>query len=239
MPAFWQNMRSLFGQDAVGTYDSVITDSSSAALLRQEDENVAQLQSVLQEFSTTGRETFNSVITFLTTKICVADNEDILFTYIRAVLEVFVLYSIVTSDFSWMKDSRTAYIGRQTEIMSMMRFSRPENSCPPDYLSKEYCLYLAALLKKMSRHERCRAEIIKNVVALTDVIRSESLFMTYQHDCHFHQLNAAAFLKRFKFDGHYWIAMAYSLAVEPVDYDPPPRYTDERIEDRDVNCNVG
>lgn len=228
MPAFWQNMRLLLGQNDVGTYDSVITDSSSAALLRQEDKNVAQLQSLLQEFSTTGRETFNSVITFLTTKICVADNEDILFTYIRAVLEVFVLYSIVTSDFSWINDSRAAYIGRQTELMSKMTFSRPEDSCPPDFLSKKYCLYLASLLKKMSRRERCRAEIIKNIVALTDAIHSESSFMTYQHDFHFHQLNATAFRKRLKSDGHYWIAMAYSLAIEPVDYDAPPEYTDVR-----------
>jgi len=170
----------------------------------------------LQEFSTTGRETFNSVITFLTTKICGADNEDILFTYIRTVLEVFVLYSIITSDFSWIKDSRAAYIGRQTELMSKMTFSRPENSCPPDFLSKKYCLYLASLLKKMSRRERCRAEIIKNIITLTDAIHSKSSFMMYQHDFHFHQLNATAFRKRLKSDGHYWIAMTYSLASQLI-----------------------
>ena len=226
MSAFWQTMLSLFRQDDNDIYDSVTTDSFSATLLRQKDKNVAQLQSVLQEFSTTGRETFDSVITFLTIKICVTDNEDILFTYIRAVLKIFVLYSIVTFDFSWIDDSRAAYIERRTELMSKMTFSRPEESCPSDFLFKKYCLHLTSLLKKMSRRERCRAEIIKNLVALTDVIHSKSSFMTYQHDFHFHQLNATAFRKRLKSDDHYWIAMTYSLAIEPIVYDAPSEYTD-------------
>ena len=54
---------------------------------------------MLQELSILGRETFASTITLFTTKICVAENED-KFLYIRAVLEVFVLYSITTSDFA-------------------------------------------------------------------------------------------------------------------------------------------
>jgi len=68
-------------------------------LLHQQDKNVNQLQSILQELSIFGRKTFASTITLLTTKICVAENED-KFSYIRTVLKVFVLYFITTSDFA-------------------------------------------------------------------------------------------------------------------------------------------
>ena len=52
-----------------------------------------------------------STITFLTTKIYVAENENDV-SYIRTVLEVFVLYSIISSDFAWIRNSRAAYIDR-------------------------------------------------------------------------------------------------------------------------------
>lgn len=68
-------------------------------LLHQQDKNVNQLQIVLQELSISGRETFASTITLLTTKICVAENEDE-FAYIRTAPEVFVLYFVTTSDFA-------------------------------------------------------------------------------------------------------------------------------------------
>ena len=72
------------------------------ALLRPKyvlPKNVDQLQSMLQELSISGRETFASTITLLTTKICIVESEDE-FSYIRTVLKVFVLYFIITSDFA-------------------------------------------------------------------------------------------------------------------------------------------
>ena len=44
--------------------------------------------------------TFVSTITLLIIKIYVIENDNILFSYIRIVLEVFVLYSITTLDFT-------------------------------------------------------------------------------------------------------------------------------------------
>ena len=205
----------------------MLNDPSSATLLRQEDKNVAQLQRTLQEFSLTGVETFGSVIVFLTTKICVVQDDEILFTYIRAVLEVFILYSITTSDFAWLNDSRAVSIGRQTEVMSEITFSR---SCIPhaaDSLCKEDCLLLAALLEKMSRREHCRAEIIKKIIEVAGEMNLDAPFMTYEHGCASHELNAMAFSKRILPTGYYWIAMAYCLAIEPIDYKAPPTYSDE------------
>ncbi len=77
----------------------ILTDSSSAELLRQEDKNVAQLQNMLQKLSVSEREIFFFVIILLTTKICIVENDEILFSYIRTVLEVFILYSFTISDF--------------------------------------------------------------------------------------------------------------------------------------------
>ncbi len=84
--------------ESVDKWRSILTDPSSTMLLHQQDKNVNQLQSMLQELSISGRKIFTSTITLLTTKICVVENEDE-FSYIRIVLKVFVLYSITTLDF--------------------------------------------------------------------------------------------------------------------------------------------
>ncbi len=54
---------------------------------------------MLQKLSVSEREIFFFVIILLTTKICIAENDEILFSYIRTVLEVFILYSLTISDF--------------------------------------------------------------------------------------------------------------------------------------------
>ncbi len=89
MSVFWRILRSLLhqGQSTVD-WHFILTDGSSAS---QEDKNIGELQNILQEFSASGRETFASVVTFLTTEICLAENDKSLFSYIRTVLEVFVL----------------------------------------------------------------------------------------------------------------------------------------------------
>jgi len=92
MSVFWRILRSLLhqGQSTVD-WHFILTDGSSATLLRQEDKNIGELQNILQEFSASGRETFASVVTFLTTEICLAENDKSLFSYIRTVLEFFIL----------------------------------------------------------------------------------------------------------------------------------------------------
>ncbi|MCJ1425255.1 hypothetical protein MMC29_003143 [Sticta canariensis] len=226
MSAVRQIWRSLLRKDkSVDKWRSILTDPSSAMLLHQQDKNVNQLQNVLQELSISGRETFASTITLLTTKICVAENEDE-FSYIRAVLEVFVLYSITTSDFAWMRDSRAVYIGRQTETMSEITFSPSRVPSPLDAGSSESCLRLAALREKISRRERCRSEIIKMIVELANTMPLDLLFVTYDHESLSHRLNAVKFVKNLNPTGYYWIAMAYCLAIEYRFYDPPPAYVD-------------
>lgn len=134
VPQIW---RSLLREDkSVDKWRSSLTDPSSAMLPHQQDKNVNQLQSMLQELSISGRETFASTITLLTTKIRVTENEDE-FSYIRTVLEVFVLYSITTSYFAWMRDSRAASIGRQIETMSEITFSPGPVPSPLDAGSRE------------------------------------------------------------------------------------------------------
>ncbi len=227
MSVFWRSLRSLLHQDqSTADWHFILTDGSSATLLRQEDKNVGELQNILQEFSASGRETFASVVTFLTTEICLAENDKSLFPYIRTVLEVFVLYSITTSDFTWMSNSRAAYIGRQTELMLEITSSLARAPSHSDSHPRKDCLRRATQLELISRREHCRAEIIKNIVELADIMPLDIPFMIYDHDNHLHRLNATIFLKWLRPTVYYWIAMAYSLAVEHMVYDPPPEYTD-------------
>lgn len=215
----------LHQDDSVDKWRSILTDPSIAMLLHQQDKNVNQLQSMLQKLSISGRETFASTIMLLTTKIGVAENEDELL-YIRTVLEVFVLYSITTSDFAWMRNNRAAYIGRQTEIMSEITFFLSQMPSPLDAGSSEGCLRLAALREKISRREHCRSEIIKIIVELANTLPLDLPFVTYDHESQFHRLNAVNFMKKIKPTGYHWIAMAYCLAIEHRVYDPPPAYVD-------------
>ena len=226
--ACWQYICSLLRQDHnLGDWHSRLTDPDTATLLRKQDHNVAQLQTQLQDFSATGQ-TFGSVITFLTTQICTVGEDEILFTYIRAVLEVFILYSISTSDFAWMDDSRAIYIERQTELMSQLTFS-PQFRVPyrSDFINTEDCLLMATLIRTKSCREHLRSEIIKRIVYVSrEMSFLHEQFEVYKHNCHSHQRNSAAFIQRIKPIGHYWIAMAYCLAIEPVVNEPPPSYNE-------------
>lgn len=121
MSAVRQIWRSLLRKDkSVNKWRSILTDPSSAMLLHQQGKNVNELHSMLQELSISSRETFAFTLTLLTTKICVAENEDE-FSYIRTVLEVFVLYSITMSDFAWMRGTcQNIYRSFQSCLLLML-----------------------------------------------------------------------------------------------------------------------
>jgi len=197
-------MRSFLRQDHyIASSHARLSDPFTAASLREQDKNVAQLQSILQEFSATGRKTFRAVVVFLLTKICVFEDDILLFTYIRVILEVFVLYSIVTSDFAWIDDSRALCIECQTETMSKIMSSPIQDPCPEAVVSKESFPRMAALIEKMSRREHCRAKIITIASDLTnEMIFLDSLFMTYEHGRLSHDHNNIAFLKRLEPSAH-------------------------------------
>ena len=214
----------LEGVHSIADWHSQLMDPETAVVLREQDRNIASLQSKLQSFSGTDNKTFGSVITFLMTQICVVQDEYMLFTYIRAVLEVFVLYSISTSDFAWI-DEDDAAIGRQIELMFELTFSNnfkiPQRS---GFISMRDCLLLATLIQRMSHREHCRSEIIKRIVqASLKMPHLHQQFETFKHDSCAHQCNSTAFVRRIKLSGHYWIAMAYCLAIEPSTHRSPPK----------------
>jgi len=182
---------------------------------------------MLQKLSVSECEIFFFVIILLTMKICIVENDEILFFYIWTVLEVFILYSLTISDFVWMCDSRATYIVRQTKLMSELTFSFVKvlffsNSCS----DKDY-LRLVALFEIMSRRERCRVKIIRSIVELINAVSSDSSFMMYDHESHLHQLNVVAFLKDIRSTSHYWIEMTYCLTTEQIVSNVSSRYTVE------------
>ncbi len=156
----------------------------------------------VENFASIDRWSATYRLELLTTKICVAENEDE-FLYIRTVLEVFVLYSITTSDFAWICDSRAAYIGRPTENMSEITFSPSRVPSPLDASTSEGCLRLATLREKISRREHCRSEIIKKIIDLLNAMPLGLPFVTYDYDSQFHRHNTIRFVKKLKPTGYY------------------------------------
>ena len=226
MFAFQRQVHSLLRKDQTTVkWHFILTDSSSAELLRQEDKNVAQLQNMLQKLSVSERKIFFFVIILLTTKICIVENDEILFSYIWTVLKVFILYSLTISDFVWLCNSRAAYIVRQTKLMSELTFSFVKVLFFSDSCSDKDCLWLVALFEIMLRRERCHVKIIRSIVELINAVLSDSSFITYNHESHLHQLNVVAFLKDIKLTSYYWIEMTYCLATEQIVSDVSSRYT--------------
>ena len=172
----------LHQNDSVDKWHSILTDPSSAVLLRQQDDKVNELQNKLQEFSISGRETFASAITYFTIKVGIVDNENEIFSIIRTVLEIFILYSISTSDFRWISDKRATHMARQAEVLSEYTYSPSQITCPPEASSTPDCLRLAALREKISRREHYRASIIKKIVKLADTMPLDLPFVTYDHE---------------------------------------------------------
>ena len=68
-----------------------------------------------------------------------------MFSNIRTILEILVLYSIFTSDFSWTWDKRAAFIGKQTTILSETINSPEETPHSLEPGSTQDCLRLATL----------------------------------------------------------------------------------------------
>lgn len=129
----WRHLRSLLHTDqATAKWHLLLSDPSSAALLRQEDERVPQLQTMLQELAASGSETFPSVLASLTTQLCLTEHDKTLISYCRAILEVFVLYSITTSDCTWILSSFPTDIERQIVLMTKIMFSLSQIPLPSD-----------------------------------------------------------------------------------------------------------
>ncbi len=229
----WESICSFLRQgQSNSNWHIELADSGTATRLQNEDHNIALLQQTLRVFSATDlpnprdRQSFRTVLIYLTTQICVVQHDAMLFNYIRAVLEVFILYSIATSDFAWIDDGRSVYLERQTELMYKMTFSKHfQNPIQSGSACIENCLVLAALVETMSRREQCRVEIIKRIVDMMSAMPSlDYPFSTFKHSCHYQRFNSTAFLERIKFTASEWIAMAYCLAIEPFPNEAPPTY---------------
>lgn len=224
MSVLWRHLRSLFRTDqATVNWHSILMNPSSAALLRQEDHRVPQIQTMLQELASSEYKTFPTVLITLTAQLCLTEHNQTMISYSRAILEVFVLYSITTSDCTWILSSLATDIERQIVLLTKFIFSL--NHIPLPYPGQD-CLQMAALIDATSRRDYVRAGIIRNIVRLTNSIAKDSPFAIYHPENDTHQINAAALRKRIKPTGHYWIAMAYCLATEQLINDCLPRYAD-------------
>ena len=118
----WSSVRSKMRRGrAVDYWHSLLTDPRSAALLYHSDENVVSLQQKLRDFEHNNTSYASSVLFFMSA-ICTVEDNEILFSHIRTVLEIFILYSIETSDLNWVSDERASHLSQQIETLSFVGF---------------------------------------------------------------------------------------------------------------------
>ena len=209
----WSSVRStLRRRRATDYWHSLLTDPRSAALLYHSDENVVALQQKLRDFGQNNTSYASSILFFMS-RICTVEDNEMLFSHIRTVLEIFILYSIETSDLNWVSDERAFHLSQQIETLSSVGFRRlPPIIDRPS--SMRHCLRASVHLKVLSRVEQCRAEVIQALVGLSETMCLEIPLSMYNPRDPRHQQNSANFRKRLRRIGFHWISMAYCLAVE-------------------------
>ena len=199
-----------------GYLNSLTTDSRAAAFLYQTDHHVAELQQIMQSHATS-RVSFASSVLFFISRICTAKDHNLILSCARTTLEIFILYSITTSNFDWVLDTRAGQLCRRLESLSLIGFHKSQLPSPTEYLgSASQCLQASAHLKALSHLQYHQAEIVDALIGLAEVMPSDRPLTLYDHNLRYHQQNAAAFIKKLRSRGHYWIGMAYCLAIEPV-----------------------
>lgn len=171
------------------------TDPQSTDLLYYHDDYVAILQRKLRDLKQ-NKTSYASSILYFMYKICIIDIE-ILIPHIRAVLEIFILYSIETSDLKWISDSRAIHLSRSIETLSNVDCRDPRLSPllhqfnqPP---SMRICLRISDHMKSHSRFDQCRAEIIQALVDWSEMMRLDDSLSTYNLTIPRHQQNSPNF----------------------------------------------
>lgn len=121
MAKFLQNIRSmlLHGQRRVYWRSSLVTLPQT---LWQNNEDVTHLQCYLQDVSTDGQMSYADMIELLIRYISVVETENCVFSYIRTVLEVFILFSITTSELIWMSDKRFLHLINKLKYSLIQNF---------------------------------------------------------------------------------------------------------------------
>ena len=199
-----------------GYWNSLMSDSKAAAFLYQTDHHVAELQQIMQSHATS-RVSFASSVLFFISRICTAEDHNLILSYARTTLEIFILYSITTSNFDWVLDTRAGQICRRLESLSLIGFHKSQLPPATEYLgSVSQCLQASAHLKALSHLQHHQAEIVDALIGLAEVMPSDRPLTLYNHSLRYHQQNAAVFIKKLRSRGHYWIGMAYCLAIEPA-----------------------
>ena len=220
MLSLWHNICTTLRRGrASDDWHSLLADPKSAALLYQTDDNAAEHQQEMRSLAACNV-SFATSIMFFMGRICTTENHRHLLSYTRTTIEVFILYSITTSNFDWILDPRAARLSRHIENLSTSIFQRSQ--LPPAVglpTQIKHCLRASAQIKALSRLEHHRAQIIDTLADLAEAMPSDTAFTLYNQNLPYHRQNATAFVKRLKTTGYYWIAMAYCLAIEPVKQD--------------------
>ena len=151
-------------QQAANPHFSLLTDPALVVLLYRGDPNIEELQRNLEALAKYNISFATSVL-FFASRICTIQDYDLLLSTIRIALEIFILYSICTSDYEWL--IRVPNLSEDVERLSTIKYQwsyLPQLVDRP--LSIQYCLRVSERLKLVSRFEECRAGIIETIAQL-------------------------------------------------------------------------
>lgn len=95
-------------------------------------------------------------------EICKLEDTETLISHIRVVLEIFILYSIETSDLKWISDSRVIHFSRKIETLFKEEFQdfKLWSAFYQFKPSMKNYLQISDHMKSRSRIDQCRVEII-------------------------------------------------------------------------------
>lgn len=211
----WVSVRLRLRRNRATEYwHSLFTDPRSAVLLYHSDDHVITLQQKLRDLRLSNTSYAASVLFFMD-GICMGEDSGTLFSHVRTVLEIFILYSIETSDLTWISSDRVSHLSRSVETLSFVGFQESRLPPVPDQPSSmRHCLRVSNHLKLLSRVEQCRADIIQDLVSLSETMCLDGPLSIYDPKNPRHQQNSAAFKKRLKITGYQWVSMAYCLAID-------------------------
>lgn len=207
-----------------------LLNTSTSDFLLDEDHAVPLLQSAIANIEESNTD-FATAFARLATHFSAPFEEKDLLRYLRATLQVLVIYSITYGDLRWTTTPSIKEIERLSIRLGTLLSRPPHHGMPLEdgKVSMDICMHLATLLDQAAAMSSLRGAIIRHLYSLANLILSTLPFRHYNPDDKNHIKNATNFLTKLYPDVHYMTGMAFALVINPVP-SSTPEYETEKME---------
>ncbi|KAL8858441.1 MAG: hypothetical protein Q9178_005122 [Gyalolechia marmorata] len=229
--------RMLRGGNAVQEWREHLLNASTANFLLNEDPVVEFLQTSIAKLDEST--SFAAAFARLTTYFAVPYQDKDLFRYLRASVQILVIYSITSGDHQWISAPAARELGRLGSDLGSFVFKPQITKAPVEEgaFSINNCMHLASLLETSATLNILRAKIIRNLSTLATLLPPTAPFRPYDPSNTYHTWNAANLLAKLYPDSNYMVGMAFALVMNPLVSgalykDVPPAYSPKSDGDR-------